>query len=362
MKTADDQGSEVARNRADDLWIESHLNLGDHPKMKRLARLLSIGFPQTVGHLHYLWWWGVKFALNGDVSRYDAIDIANAALWDGDADQFTQALVDCRFIDIVPTGTLLHDWLDYTKRLLEAKAKNRERQQRFRERQQGSKASNNEARNGYVTVTSPSHNAVTNNQEPITNNQELHNPQTPVINPARETSRGAPAGGEDTKTAESQKRRQTDAVACKSAFQPVWEAYPLRDGAKAGSYSEGLAAFAAIPPLRWPDVLVAARNYAATNRRPRDICNFLSGDFWESFIDTQPVQETNGHANHQPTAERRAATVSDIVQLAESLYPAAADQPRLSGGRQGRAGPEEGERGTEQSRPGLVEGSFRSVG
>ena len=76
-------------------WSESHQELRDHPKTKRMARRLGISVPAAIGHLHCLWWWAMDYAPDGDISDYDAEDIADAAMWDGDAEQFLQALIDC---------------------------------------------------------------------------------------------------------------------------------------------------------------------------------------------------------------------------------------------------------------------------
>lgn len=173
--------------KTDDLWIESHVNLADHPKTLRAMRLLGVSKPAMIGHLHLLWYWGLRFATDGDLGRYDAGDIAAAALWEGDAERFCRVLIDVGFIDELPAGTILHDWLDYTRRLIEAREKNRERQRRFQERQRnGYGHSNNEGGNGdvtvtndYLTVTAPLDNAVTNNQEPITKNNREDINNTP---------------------------------------------------------------------------------------------------------------------------------------------------------------------------------------
>lgn len=66
-------------------WIESHQELWRHPKTKKLARLLQISIPTAVGHLHGLWYWAMDFAQDGDLSSYDAEDIADAVMWEGDA-------------------------------------------------------------------------------------------------------------------------------------------------------------------------------------------------------------------------------------------------------------------------------------
>src|SRR5690606_39170704 len=114
-------------------WIESHQELGRHPKTRRLARILGISLPAAVGHLHYLWWWALDFAEDGDLSGYDRYEIAEAALWEGDPDGFVDALVHARFLDEQDDGGLvLHDWDEYAGRLIERRARDRERKRRER--------------------------------------------------------------------------------------------------------------------------------------------------------------------------------------------------------------------------------------
>ncbi len=109
-------------------WIESHQQLGRHPKLKRLARNLNISLPAAVGHLHYLWWWALDYAVDGNLSAYDVYDIADAALWDGEPEDFVQALLECGpgsqagFLEETSGGLVLHDWYDYVGALLESRA------------------------------------------------------------------------------------------------------------------------------------------------------------------------------------------------------------------------------------------------
>jgi hypothetical protein len=111
-------------------WIESHQELGRHPKLLRLAAMLGISNAQAVGHLHYLWWWAVDYAPTGDLTRWDDVTIAIAAEWPdvSDPETFVQALFACGWLD---NGRTLHDWLDYAGRLIERREANA---QRMRER------------------------------------------------------------------------------------------------------------------------------------------------------------------------------------------------------------------------------------
>lgn len=109
-------------------WIESHQELGRHPKTKRLARRLGVSVPQAIGHLHCLWWWALDFAEDGDLTRTEPEDIADAAMWDGDPAALVTALVEAGFCDTGEDGMLrLHDWDDYAGRLVERRKKERER-------------------------------------------------------------------------------------------------------------------------------------------------------------------------------------------------------------------------------------------
>ena len=105
-------------------WIESHQELGAHPKTRKLARLLGCSLPAAIGHLHCLWWWALDYAQDGDIGRHDAEDVAVACLWDGDPEALMAALRACRFLD---NDGQLHDWGDYVGKLIESRARTAER-------------------------------------------------------------------------------------------------------------------------------------------------------------------------------------------------------------------------------------------
>lgn len=110
-------------------FIESHQELLTNPKTMRAAKMLDLPIAHLVGHLHLLWWWAFDHAFEtGDLSRYDAFDLANAAGWDGDPAEFVRVLIECGprgrsgFIDGTPDDNdtwKLHDWLDYTAAMRE---------------------------------------------------------------------------------------------------------------------------------------------------------------------------------------------------------------------------------------------------
>jgi len=115
-------------------WIESHQSLPGHPKTRRCARKLGVSIPTMVGLLHMLWYWAMDYAQDGDLTKFEHDDIADAMQWDGDADQLVSVLIDARFLDQDDNGLVIHDWFDYAGRLIEKREQNNERKRRSREK------------------------------------------------------------------------------------------------------------------------------------------------------------------------------------------------------------------------------------
>ena len=141
-------------------WIESHQELGRHPKARRMARQLNISRPAVVGHLHYLWWWAMDFAQDGDVTDFDGEEIAEAALWDGEPCDFFSALTECGFVDRVQCPVngemyILHDWESYAGKLVAHRKANANKQKAWRERQKSDITDTTPGVISNVTVTSP---------------------------------------------------------------------------------------------------------------------------------------------------------------------------------------------------------------
>ncbi|MDP2950010.1 MAG: hypothetical protein Q8P22_10780 [Chloroflexota bacterium] len=106
-------------------WIESHQNLQRHPKTLRAAAKLEVSVPTLIGHLQCLWWWCLDFAEDGELTGFDHAEIAQAAMWFGDATAFVDALLQCGqankpgFLEMNSGHLLVHDWSDYTGKLIE---------------------------------------------------------------------------------------------------------------------------------------------------------------------------------------------------------------------------------------------------
>ena len=119
-------------------WIQSHQELRQHPKVRKAAKMLGISAPALIGHLHCLWWWALDYADDGDLSKYDALDIAHAAIWENDPESFIDALKTCGmkdgpgFLENVDGRLVIHDWWEYTGKLVERRNANRKRMVRTR--------------------------------------------------------------------------------------------------------------------------------------------------------------------------------------------------------------------------------------
>ncbi len=122
-------------------WIESHDSLKDHPKLARLCRALQINQPQAIGHLHLLWWWTLKYAPDGDLSRFEEWEIALAAGWQGEPHDFILAMLASGFADPAGEdpcqGIKLHDWQDYGGKLHRRRQAEAERKRERRDSTSG---------------------------------------------------------------------------------------------------------------------------------------------------------------------------------------------------------------------------------
>jgi hypothetical protein len=133
--------------------IDSQTGLARHPKTLRLARRLAISVPAAVGHLHLLWGWALEYAQDGNVGHFDAAELALACLWEGDASALLPALQHAGFVD---ADGGIHDWNEYTGRLLDRRQANAKKQADWRNRHRPSIIKRD---NRHVTVTSPPRNS-----------------------------------------------------------------------------------------------------------------------------------------------------------------------------------------------------------
>lgn len=121
-------------------WIELHQNLPTNKKTLRLKKILKIKTPQAVGHLCMLWLWALDNAQNGNISEFEAGEIAEIVAYPGDADKFMEALKSSGFVD---EDGHIHDWDDYAGKLIEQREVRKE-QARIRQQNRRKKLSEND--------------------------------------------------------------------------------------------------------------------------------------------------------------------------------------------------------------------------
>lgn len=122
-------------------YVEAHAGLRDHLKTKKVARLLGVPKVQVIGHMLCLWWWCQEYAQDGNLTSFDYDDIAEAAEWEGDSQEFVDALLRCGvkggagFLSLDCDGVLLvNDWYQYGGKLFVKRAQTAERTRNYRAR------------------------------------------------------------------------------------------------------------------------------------------------------------------------------------------------------------------------------------
>lgn len=107
-------------------WIESHQSLGTHRKLFDLMDALHMSDVALVGHLHFLWWWSLDNAPDGDITGISDKMLAMAAHWKGSPEKWAGALRKTGWLDEVDGHVWLHDWDDYAGRLIQQRGLTKE--------------------------------------------------------------------------------------------------------------------------------------------------------------------------------------------------------------------------------------------
>lgn len=123
-------GSAIELREREMAWIPSYQSLRDHRKTLILARELAVSKPTAIGHLHLLWWWCLDNAPDGVLRCVSPDVLSQSMCYDGDPALLVTALTKAGFLQRTGRGgcTLkVHNWQVYTGRLIEKRAKDRER-------------------------------------------------------------------------------------------------------------------------------------------------------------------------------------------------------------------------------------------
>ncbi|MCR9210495.1 MAG: hypothetical protein NXI28_19890 [bacterium] len=102
------------------------LGTTSHPKFLRLKRKLSTSTFSTVGLLESIWMMAAQFTDDGDLSRFDAEDIAAYVDWPDDPSQLIEALVACGWLDQHGDRLCVHDFADHAPHFVTDRLRKRE--------------------------------------------------------------------------------------------------------------------------------------------------------------------------------------------------------------------------------------------
>lgn len=99
-------------------WIPLYLDVPDHPKTKRLARLAKCSTSEVVGLLVKTWVFAVRFGRDGVLVGYSDEEFTTALdIDDDDSSRIVDSMVRSGWLDRTDDGHLrIHDWDDHIGR------------------------------------------------------------------------------------------------------------------------------------------------------------------------------------------------------------------------------------------------------
>ncbi|KUP24897.1 hypothetical protein [Paenibacillus sp. DMB5] len=121
------------------LWIKSYQATDRDPITRRFCRSTGLSTPAAVGTLHMLWWWVLDWAQDGDISKYQDIDIADAVSFEGEPQVLMRALVDAGYVIETQSGREIANWFRIGGQIIESKKKDAERKAEAREKKRQKK-------------------------------------------------------------------------------------------------------------------------------------------------------------------------------------------------------------------------------
>lgn len=122
------------------LWIKSYQATDRDPKTRKFCRATGLDTPTAVGSLHMFWWWALDWAPSGDISKYEAIDIAEAVHFNGDPELLLSALIDAGYVAKTMVGREIVNWPEIGGQIIEARKKDALRKAEARKKKEDRKA------------------------------------------------------------------------------------------------------------------------------------------------------------------------------------------------------------------------------
>jgi hypothetical protein len=99
-----------------------------------MKRKLKLSEHETLGLLHYFWYWALEFAPTGDLTNLSNDDIADGCRYLGDPDEFMDALISSGFVDEVDGNRTIHDWFKHGGKLVVWREKEKARSKANRDK------------------------------------------------------------------------------------------------------------------------------------------------------------------------------------------------------------------------------------
>lgn len=114
-------------------WIELHQGLREHRKTYDCAEMLNISCVTMVGTLAFLWLWALDNTPDGRLDGISNRTIARVCGWpEKKANKLIDALLSCGWLEKDGDVLQIHDWNDYAGKLMERRAKDKERKKTSR--------------------------------------------------------------------------------------------------------------------------------------------------------------------------------------------------------------------------------------
>ena len=105
-------------NQRNTPWLKTYTDLEEHPKTLHLAEILKIQPVHAVGHLVVFWHRVLTHREYGNLDGITPGVIARWSRWDGDANEFYEALLTAGWIEYDGEDAVVHDWMDYAGELI----------------------------------------------------------------------------------------------------------------------------------------------------------------------------------------------------------------------------------------------------
>lgn len=106
-------------------WIPSYVELAEHPKVRRLAEAIGESENEVLGTLHRLWWYAARYAQDGNLAGFTALELARACHVPArKAVFFVEKL---REVGWMTVNGSLNDWEEYAGRFIGKQVEARDR-------------------------------------------------------------------------------------------------------------------------------------------------------------------------------------------------------------------------------------------